>query len=237
MAAGKGDWYTPLGGRYGSRAAGLTDAVSDRKRYAISGVILAGGRSTRLGRDKAFLQLNGRPLIERIVATTAQVTEEVIIVTNDIEAYEGLNARLVTDFYPGKGALGGIFSGLRAASGQHALVVACDMPFLNTGLLRYMAELSPDYDIVIPRLGKLTEPLHAIYSQVCLPAIENQLNRENLRIASFFTEFRVRYVGREEIEDFDPDHLSFFNINNQSDLARAREIWHRQESQVPSRES
>jgi molybdopterin-guanine dinucleotide biosynthesis protein A len=215
----------------------LTHAVADRKHYAISGTILAGGRSTRLGRDKAFLRLDGSTLIERIVDTVAQVSEEVTIVVNDIDAYEGLDARVVTDVYPGKGALGGIFSGLRAASAQHALVVACDMPFLNISLLRYMRELSQEYDIVIPRLGILTEPLHAIYSRVCLPAIERQLRAENLRIANFFAEFRVRYVGREEIEAFDPEHLSFFNINNQSDLARAREIWHREQSHVPWRET
>jgi molybdopterin-guanine dinucleotide biosynthesis protein A len=215
----------------------LTHGVVDQRHHSISGVVLAGGRSTRLGRDKAFLRIDGRPLIERIVELTAEVTEEVIIVANDFDSYTGLDARVVTDFYPGKGALGGIFSGLREVSTQHALVVACDMPFLNIPLLRYMGEFTPDYDIVIPRLEELTEPLHAIYSRVCLSAIEKQLRADDLRISSFFAGFRVRYVERQEIEAFDPGHLSFFNINNQSDFARAREIWHRERSQARSREA
>jgi molybdopterin-guanine dinucleotide biosynthesis protein A len=169
----------------------------------ISAVILAGGRSTRLGRDKAFLQVNGRPLIEQIVDKVAQLSDEVIIVANDLD---------------------GIFSGLKAATKRHALVVACDMPLLSLSLLRYMRGLAPGYDVVIPRVGTLTEALHAIYSQDCLPFIERQLRAMDLRISHFFTHVRVRYVDQEEIDLFDPGHLSFFNINSQADLARAKEI-------------
>lgn len=190
----------------------------------ISAVILAGGRSTRLGRDKAFLQVNGRPLIEQIVDKVAQLSDEVIIVANDLDAYDQFEALVVADVYPGRAALGGIFSGLKAATKRHALVVACDMPFLSLSLLRYMRGLVPGYDVVIPRVGKLTEALHAIYSQDCLPFIERQLRAMDLRISHFFTHVRVRYVDQEEIDLFDPGHLSFFNINSQADLTRAKEI-------------
>ena len=190
----------------------------------ISAVILAGGRSTRLGRDKAFLEVNGRPLIERIVDRLAQLSDEVIIVAKDVDAYEPLEALVVADVYPGTAALGGIFSGLKAAGNRHALVVACDMPFLSLSLLRYMRGLAAANDVVIPRLGKLTEALHAIYSQDCLPFIERQLQAVDLKISNLFDHVRVRYVDQKEIDLFDPDHLSFFNINTETDLRRAREM-------------
>jgi len=212
----------------------VTQRVGTRNEHTLSAVILAGGRSTRLGRDKAFLRLDGRPLVERIIDTVAQFASEVIVVANDISLYESLDARVVSDIYPGKGALGGIFSGLRAATNLYALVVACDMPFLNISLLRYMRDLAPGYDLVIPRMGELTESLHAIYSQDCLPAIERQLMDNDLRIAHLFPHVRVRYVELEEINLFDPEHLSFFNINSQSDLEEATAIWQRVQSDVPS---
>ncbi len=206
----------------------------DENSKPISAVILAGGRSTRLGRNKAFLEVNSRPLIERIVETVAQLSQEVIIVANEVDSYDQFEALVVGDVYPGRAALGGIFSGLRAATNHRVLVVACDMPFLNLSLLRYMYRLAPQYDVVIPRLGRLTEALHAIYSQDCLPFIQRQLQAGDLRVSHLYPHVRVRYVDRDEIDLFDPDHLSFFNINSQADLARAREILaQEQQSRIP----
>jgi molybdopterin-guanine dinucleotide biosynthesis protein A len=191
----------------------------------ISAVILAGGRSTRLGQNKALLKVNSQPLIERIMDRLAQVSDEIIIVTNDVERYEHLEATIVADVYPGKAALGGIHSGLQAASHSHSLVVGCDMPFLNVPLLRYMQRLAPGHDVVIPRVAQYVEALHAIYAKSCLPHIERQLEAGDLQITGLFSAVRVAYVDQEEIEAFDPDHLSFFNINSQADLEKAREIW------------
>lgn len=196
----------------------------------ISAVILAGGRSTRLGQDKAFLKVNGQSLVERIIDRLAQLSEEIIIVTNDVDRYEHLEATVVTDVVPGKAALGGLHSGLQSASNPHSLVVACDMPFLNLSLLRYMQGFVGSCDVVIPRVGEFAEALHAFYSKSCLPYIEKQLQSGDLQVSHFFPAMRVRYVEQEEIETFDPDHLSFFNINSQEDLERAREIWSSQES-------
>lgn len=191
----------------------------------ISALILAGGRSTRLGRNKAFLKANGQSLIERIIDRLAQVSEEIIIVTNDVDQYEHLEATVVADVYPGKAALGGIYSGLQAASNSHSVVVGCDMPFLNVSLLRYMQSFAPAHDVVIPRLAQYTEALHAIYAKSCLPHIDRQLQAGDLQITGLFPAVRVGYVEQEVIEIFDPDHLSFFNINSQADLEKAREIW------------
>jgi molybdopterin-guanine dinucleotide biosynthesis protein A len=196
-----------------------------RNSSQLGAVVLAGGRSSRLGQDKAFLKVNGQFLIELIVDQLAQLSDEVIIVANEASRYEQFEAVVVGDAYPGKGALGGIYSGLTASTSSHCLVVACDMPFLNLSLLRYMQGLASDYDVVIPRIGKLTEALHAIYSRDCLPFIDDLLEAGDLRIVHFFSHVRVRYVDRDEVDIFDPEHLSFFNINNQTNLMRAREIW------------
>ena len=191
-------------------------------RQPISCIVLAGGESKRVGTDKGFLTIGDRFLIEEIVEKMARIGDEVIIVTNSHQKYGYLGTRLVSDVYPDKGALGGIYSGLKVACHHHSLVVACDMPFLDLRLLRYMILLSPGQDVVIPRVGGLTEPLHAIYSKRCLQPMERVLSAGGLRIIEFFPEVRVRYVEEQEIRLFDPQCLSFFNINTPADLEKAR---------------
>jgi molybdopterin-guanine dinucleotide biosynthesis protein A len=117
----------------------------------VSAVILAGGKSRRMGRDKAFLAFDGAPLIARVIERVRSLCAEVIIVANDADAYAPFGARVVGDVYPGKGSLGGVFSGLQAARAEFVLAVACDMPFLNPALLRYLISLIPQFDVVIPR--------------------------------------------------------------------------------------
>jgi molybdopterin-guanine dinucleotide biosynthesis protein A len=203
-----------------------TTGEMDKKevRCPISCIVLAGGEGKRLGADKAFLKVDGQALIEGIVEKMAQIGDEVIIVTNSPQRYGHLEAKLVSDILPGKGALGGVYSGLKAARSHHSLVVACDMPFLDLRLLRYMILLSPGQDVVIPRVGGLTEPLHAIYSKQCLQPIERVLASGGCRIISFFPEVRVRYIEEREISLFDPQYLSFFNINMPGDLEKARSL-------------
>jgi molybdopterin-guanine dinucleotide biosynthesis protein A len=190
----------------------------------VSGIVLAGGQSSRLGTDKSFINVNGRPLIEQIVVKLAKLSDDVVIVTNSPEKYDHLAARLAADIYPGKGALGGIYSGLRAAANAYSLVVACDMPFLDLNLLRYMILLARGHDVVIPRIGGLPEPLHAIYSRSCLEPIDRLLARGGLKIIDFFSEVRVRYVEEDEVDIFDPQHLSFFNVNTLSDLEKVKRL-------------
>ena len=186
----------------------------------ITAIVLAGGRSHRLGLDKALLRLDDETLLEATVKKAATLSDEVIVAGGPFPYH--LDARMVPDVYSGCGPLGGIHAGLAAASNFHSLVVACDMPFLNVGLLRYMVEMAPGHDVVIPRLGDKLEPLHAVYSKNCLRPIERLIEREDFKIIHFFPEVRVRYVEREEIERFDPEHLSFFNINTLEDLEQAR---------------
>src|SRR5690606_7435248 len=124
-----------------------------------------------------------------------------------------LPARLMSDERPGEGSLMGVYSGLAAARYPFALAVACDMPFLQPALLRYLLGLAPGHDVVIPRLGGLLEPLHAVYARTCLPAMAGLLAQGRRRIIAFFDQVRIRYVDEPEIDRFDPQHLSFLNIN------------------------
>jgi len=187
-------------------------------------IILAGGRSLRLGRSKALEVINGKALIERVIERLRPVTERVLIVTSQEQAdLLGIpGAEVLTDVYPGKGPLGGIYTGLLASESSHSIAVACDMPFLNTGLLRHMVELSRGFDVVVPRReNKVIEPLHAVYSRSCLEIMKMRLENNQLSIIPFLSEVRVRYVEEAECRRFDPELLSFFNINQQSDLEKA----------------
>jgi len=193
---------------------------------AISSILLAGGKSYRMGKDKARLKLDGRLMVlQGIARKLLAISDEVIVVT-DGRRYDDLNVRVkwVDDVYPGAGSLVGLYSGLKKASSDYALVVACDMPFLNLELLRYMIALPRDYDILAPRLGDNIEPLHAIYSRNCLPAIARLLEAGHKKIVDLPGKVRVRYLSQEVVERYDPEHRSFFNINTPDQLAEARAI-------------
>lgn len=191
----------------------------------VSGIVLAGGLSRRLGRDKAVEPIGGEPLIARCIGRLSAVADEIIVVVNDIERGKQLplpqSYRVAVDVYADSGSLGGIFSGVSAMSDEWGMVVACDMPFLNTALLRYMLSLRDGFDAVVPVLDGRPEPTHALYSKACLPHIERRLQAKDLKIARFFDDVSVRYVSQKEVDAHDPDHLSFFNVNTQSDLDRA----------------
>lgn len=193
---------------------------------AVSAIVLAGGASSRMGFNKAFARLGqGGTLIEKAVAKVAMLSPDVIVVANDEETYRNLGVRVSPDVYPGTGSLGGIYSGLLAAQHQHALVVACDMPFLSLPLWRYMLSIPRDYDVLLPRLHGQPEPLHAIYSKQCVGPIKDLLERGRLKIIGFLHRVKVRFLDEVEIEHFDPEHRSFFNVNRPEELARAAALW------------
>lgn len=193
-----------------------------------SAVVLAGGQSRRLGVNKAFVTVGGVVLIERVLRQLGQVSDDIVIVTGDPAAYEGLGARVVLDGWPGAGSLGGIHTGLQAARHDRAVVVGCDMPFLNVRLLRSLILLSADYDVVVPRVDSFLEPLHAVYGKACLQPIEDLLRAGERRIVAFLDRVRVRYVDAAEIQALDPSQLSFLNINTPQDLEQAEELAQRQ---------
>jgi molybdopterin-guanine dinucleotide biosynthesis protein A len=198
------------------------------KPIKVSGVIMAGGASLRLGRNKALERVGGKALIERVMDSLVPLTTEVLIVVARPEQAAALrlppSVRMVSDRYPGRGSLGGIFTGLDACAESWSLVVACDMPFLNGELLRHLMEASSNVDAVVPRLGGQPEPLHALYSKACLAPVERMLRAGDLKIAPLFEAVRVRYVDEGTIDRIDPRHLSFFNINTQADLEEATRL-------------
>jgi len=191
-------------------------------------IVLAGGKGLRLGQDKALEVIGDRSLLEWVVFHLSSLNKDIIVVTALKQSFPQLGGypklKVVTDIYPNKGALGGIYSGLNASGSFYNLVVACDMPFLNQVLLRYMIQVSAGFDLVVPRLGDMVEPLHAVYSKGCLAPIESLLKQDNLSLRQLFTLVKVRYVEAGEIDRFDPEHLSFFNINSQADLERAKRL-------------
>lgn len=195
---------------------------------SVSAVVLAGGLSRRLGRDKAVEPLAGEPLIRRVLSRVAQVTDETVVVVNDAARASELpldkDVVVAVDRYPGAGSLGGIFTGLEAARSDWALVVACDMPFLNVPLLRRILSLRSGRDAVVPVIEGRPEPIHAAYSRRCLPHIERRLQANDLKISRFFENVAVEYLPQSAVDEYDPDHLSFFNINTEQDLQRARQI-------------
>ncbi len=190
--------------------------------------VLAGGKGLRLGRDKIVETVGNISLLERVIFYLSLFSRDIIIVTaseQSLPQFIGYpKLRIIADTYPGKGPLGGIYTGLVASDSLYNLVVAGDMPFLNQALLHYMIQLCDDFDLVVPRLGSMVEPLHAVYSKGCLAPIENLFKQGNLKVSDLLTLVRVRYVEAEEINQFDPKHLSFFNINTEADLKTAQEL-------------
>jgi len=190
----------------------------------ITGIILAGGKNLRMGKNKAFLEIKGQRIIDRTKQLFVDLFDEVFLVANSPLDYLDLNLRVVSDLFPEGGALGGIYSGLFHASHSHAFVAACDMPFLNKALISHLSALSPGYDIVIPKTEDGWQPLHAVYSQKCLPFMEDLLQEKNLKIIDFFPKVKKREVTTEEILPFDPQLVSFLNVNTPEDLARAEDL-------------
>jgi molybdopterin-guanine dinucleotide biosynthesis protein A len=191
-------------------------------------IILAGGQSRRMGTNKALLRLtpDGPTLIEQVIATLRPFGPA-LLVTNTPEVYAWLDLPMVPDALPGTGALGGLYSGLDAATALYNFVVACDMPALQPALLQYMAEQPREYDVLIPRWQEpgdtrpQLETLHAVYSRACLPAIRAHLDAGDLRLISFLPDVRVRYLDEPALRQVDPTLRSFRNLNTPDDLAQA----------------
>ncbi|MFC1905807.1 molybdenum cofactor guanylyltransferase, partial [Chloroflexota bacterium] len=203
--------------------------VNHEQIAAITGIVLAGGKSSRLGREKALERIGGRRLIETVVDTLGSLSHEVLVVTSK-EQFEtiasiNLKAKTVTDIYPDKAAFGGIYTGLINARTYYGLVVACDMPFLNRILLSYLVQIAPGFDIVIPRVGNKIEPLHAVYSKNCLTTIKKLLDENILQMLQLLDLVKTRYVDDDEVDRYDSGRRSFFNINTQNDLIEAKRFF------------
>jgi molybdopterin-guanine dinucleotide biosynthesis protein A len=191
----------------------------------ITGVIQAGGRSTRMGGEpKALIELGGRRIVERVLAAIAPVVDDVLVVTNTPERYAFLGLPMVGDVFPEGGSLGGIYSGLAAAAGDAAFTVACDMPFLDPAVARLVVARADEGDVVIPRLGDQLETMHAVYGKRCLPHMEERLRAGRLKIVGFFDRVRVVEVPEADVRRVADPEIVFMNVNTPDELARARAL-------------
>lgn len=191
----------------------------------ICGVVLSGGKSTRMGTNKALLQLNDQPVVQGIVEELKKCTDEVVLITNDGESvYEFLNIKQYKDRYIDKGPLAGIETALYNVNADIFAFAACDTPFINTKVYSELLKQLGDYDAVVPIYNEQMHPLSAIYKQEVLIKVQEQLNNNNLRIRSFFDHINVKYV--QEFHHIDDDILfkHFFNMNNPQQYEQAKQI-------------
>lgn len=181
----------------------------------ITGVILAGGKSSRMGKDKALLPYKGKPLIQTVLERMRTVFSKVVVSVQPDDAFGDLKADRVADHYPGSGPLGGITSVMEKGE-EHIFCVACDMPFLNSGLMEYICNLD-GFDAVIPVWQDRLQVLHALYSRTMLPLFQSALQGGQLRISDAFSKANIRYISDREIRNIDPDGASFSNLNTPAD--------------------
>lgn len=180
-----------------------------------------------MGSDKALLPFLGQPLISRVIARLAPIADELIITTNQPAAYAFLGLPLMPDKIAGRGALGGLYTAIAAASQPRVAVVACDMPFASAGLLKVQAAAleAESADVVIPKTQEGYEPLHAVYRRAtCLPVIETAIQADQWKVISWFGQVRVRALALDELRRYDPRGLAFINVNTPAELTQAEEL-------------
>ena len=192
----------------------------------LTAIILAGGKSSRIGsdKDKAILKLNGKRLIDIVVSKLKNIVGDNIIIVGPPEKYPSYK-QVVPDLFNQRGLLVGLYSGLKSSASRYNLVVGCDMPFLKVELLQYMRDKIGSNDIIIPRYAKnYIEPLCAIYSKDCLSVMERNIEAGILSIRRIFPYLKVKYIEEKEIKRVDSELNSFFNINYKEDFIRAEEL-------------
>jgi molybdopterin-guanine dinucleotide biosynthesis protein A len=176
------------------------------------------------GQPKALLEVSGQRIIDRVLAAVVPVVDDVLVVTNTPDLYAFLGLPMVPDAYPDGGSLGGIYTGLKAATGEAAFTVACDMPFLHPAVARVVTARAGQADVVVPVVAGQYETFHALYSRACLPHIEARLAAGRLKITGFFDDVRVLAIAEGEFARYRPPAVAFMNVNTPDDLARARRI-------------
>ncbi len=190
-----------------------------------SGIILAGGKNTRMGTNKALLCLDQKTIIQQAVGQLRQFCSEVLVVTNQPVQYREFSwaaeLKLVEDILPQMGPLSGIHAGLSYSSYFYNFIVACDMPFINWALGQYMVEKAGGLDVLVPRVGEHLQPMHAVYSKQCLQPIEQCINERTFKITAFFPQVRVGYLEEAEVRKFAEVERVFFNVNTQEDYQQA----------------
>ena len=196
----------------------------------ISAVILAGGRSRRMGFDKSLIELDGQTLLARVIGQMQDLFAHVAVAAGSADRYQNLTVPQIPDILPGRGALVGLHAGLAAAPTSRIFALACDTPFPRPELIHYLVGLSREADWVVPRTEKGLEPLFAVYGRACLPAMEQLVRRNEFRIRLLADAVVTRYVDEATLRRFDPDLRSFVNLNTVQELERLMPAWKREQS-------
>lgn len=189
--------------------------------------IQAGGASSRMGEDKALKLFLGRPLIQRVIDRLKPIADELIVTTNRPADFAFLNARIISDVKPDRGALGGLYTAIASAAHPFVAVIACDMPFASADLIQASVKIMEKENaaLVIAKNDEGYEPLHAVYRrETCLPAIASAINADQWRVVSWIPQVNARVLTAEEIKSADPDGLAFWNVNTPEEFARAEEL-------------
>ncbi|MFO8058107.1 MAG: molybdenum cofactor guanylyltransferase [bacterium] len=186
----------------------------------LTGMILAGGKSTRMGRDKALLKVEGLTVIRRVADALSPCCSRLAVVCGPDDDYGFLGLPVIRDLEPGEGVFMGLYSGLCRMETERALVAGCDMPYIRTSLAAHLAELSESADIVVPRIRGNYEPLFATYSKACLAPARDLLDSGEKRIRKLYELVPTGVVEEEEIKRFDPDLSTFVNLNFPADLEK-----------------
>jgi len=188
-------------------------STHENKILPMTGIVLAGGKSSRMGTNKAFLEWQGQPLIERSLQVLRPIFSEIIISTNNPELYSRYGVKTVQDIFVDQGPLGGLHACLREAQYDYSFFVACDMPFLGPEVIRFLAGLTGKESVIVPEVDGGLHPLHAFYHKKCLSIIQKKLEAKRLKLTEIYQECTVRYVREEELQGFSHIKRSFSNIN------------------------
>jgi len=195
--------------------------MTDRWGGEITGVILVGGKSSRMGRDKAFLELDGQTLFDRVLGLFREQFERVILVGDRAERFAGYGLPVVPDRYPGS-SLGGLYTGLETAPSPYVFAAACDLAFPSASVLDALCALRGGCDAAVARTRRGWEPLFALYAKSCLPAIREQLERGNCCAFAYYPHVNVKSLEESELSRLDPQGTAFVNLNTPHDLQAAR---------------
>jgi molybdenum cofactor guanylyltransferase len=187
-------------------------------------IILAGGKSSRMGKNKALLPFNDKTNIERIRDELQSLFDDIILVTNNPESYEFLNLKSVSDEFPGKGPLAGIHAGLMASDYEENIVVACDMPFVSAELASTLVQNLKHFDAIIPVIGGKQHPLFAAYQKRIVPEIKDCLTEDRLRVIHLLDNLNVRYLEENDLQVYSDGSLEeiFFNMNVPEEYEEAK---------------
>ncbi len=198
----------------------MARGVLQKKRFIrdVTGVVLAGGKSSRFGINKALIEINGSRLIDRVTGLLSPIFKRTILITNSPQEYSYLGLPIYEDLIRGLGPIGGILTGLENIHDEAGFFIACDMPFVNEDLIRYMVSVRSGFDAVVPKIDWKMEPLHALYTKGCLPVIKGLIASGIYQTIKSFDKVNVRYVDEAEIRANDPQMRSFLNVNRPEEL-------------------